>query len=68
MSNFTDDRNVPIKLGDTVSVGFIDRSRGAEMWMDQGVVVGFGWTRVKVKFPSRTEPCSVGAECLRVIP
>lgn len=61
----TDDRGNVLQEGDKVQVLYIDRSRGAEMWMHRGVVVGFGRTRVQVKFPSRGTPLSVGAECLR---
>jgi hypothetical protein len=59
---------VTINLADTVVVNYIDRGRGAEMWMDKGTVVGFNRTRVLIKFPSRTEPQAVGGECLRVVP
>lgn len=62
-----DDRHTPISIGDTVKVLYIDTDRGAEMWMDTGRVVGFGRTRVKIQFPSRTQPKSVGSECLRVV-
>jgi hypothetical protein len=62
-----DDRGNPIEVGDTVQVLYIDRDRGAELWMHRGKVVGFGRTRVRVQFPSRAKPSSVGPECLRVI-
>lgn len=61
-----DDRNRPIHVGDTVYVVHVDRDRGAELWMGHGVVVGFGRTRVRVRFPSRTNPCAVGNEALRI--
>lgn len=60
-----DDRGQLLQLGDDVQVLYIDRDRGAEMWMHRGVVVGFGRTRVQVRFPSRDKPQPVGAECLR---
>lgn len=63
-----DDRQQPIAVGDEVAVMFIDRDRGAEMWMGRGRVVGFGRTRVQVRFPGRSNPQPVGPECLRVIP
>lgn len=62
-----DDRGAVICIGDEVQVLYIDRGRGAEMWMYRGEVVGFGRTRVKVQFAARTEPQSVGPECLRVV-
>lgn len=62
----TDDRGNPIQVGDEIVTTCIDRDRGAEMWMHKGTVVGFGRTRVKVQFPSRTDVSSVGGECLRV--
>lgn len=67
MTCLIDTRGVTINVGDTVHVGYVDRGRGAEMWMDKGTVVGFGRTRVVVQFPSRTKPVRVGAECLRVL-
>ena len=63
----TDDKGNAIEVGSTVQVLYIDRGRGAEMWMHRGEVVGFGRTRVKVQFPSRTDPQPVGNECLRVV-
>lgn len=68
MSILVDDKGTKIKPDDRVCVLYIDRSRGAEVWMREGVVVGIGRSRVLVKFPSRTRPQSVGHECLRVIP
>lgn len=62
-----DDKGNVIEVGSTVQVLYIDQGRGAEMWMHRGEVVGFGRTRVKVQFPSRGEPQSIGPECLRVI-
>jgi hypothetical protein len=62
-----DDKGNEIREGDTVQVLYVDRDRGAELWMHRGTVVGFGRTRVKVKFPSRGEPQTVGSECLRVV-
>ena len=62
-----DDRNNPLAVGDNVKVLYINRDRGAELWMDTGIVVGFGRTRVKVRFPSRNLPQTVGSECLRKI-
>lgn len=62
-----DDRGNKIKLGEHVKVLYVDRDRGAEVWMDVGVVVAFGRTRVAVQFPARFLPQSVGPECLRVI-
>lgn len=62
-----DDRGREFQVGDEVVVLYIDRDRGAEMWMHKGHVVGFGRTRVRVKFPSRGEPQAVGGECLRVV-
>lgn len=62
-----DDRQRLICLGDTVKVLYVDHGRGAYLWMDTGVVAGFARTRVLVKFPSRTAPQGVGAECLRVL-
>jgi hypothetical protein len=62
-----DDRDNTIAIGDTVHVLYVDRDRGAELWMHRGVVVGFGRTRVRVQFPSRALPQSVGNECLRVV-
>jgi hypothetical protein len=64
----TDDRNTPLAVGQTVKVLYVDRGRGAEMWMDRGVVVGLLRTRALVQFPSRTKPQRVGPECLRVLP
>ncbi|HLU31392.1 MAG TPA: hypothetical protein VK088_06490 [Acidimicrobiia bacterium] len=66
-SPMRDHRGTVICIGDEVMVLYIDRDRGAEMWMDRGEVVGFGRTRVKVQFSARTEPQSVGPECLRVV-
>jgi hypothetical protein len=63
----TDDKGTPLNIGDEVVMTCINRDRGAEMWMWRGTVVGFGRTRVKVQFPSRTDPQSVGGECLRVV-
>lgn len=63
----TDDRGTEIRLGDEVCVTYINRDRGAEMWMHRGTVVSFGRTRVRVKFPSRGEAQAVGNECLRVV-
>jgi hypothetical protein len=65
--DWRDDRGRVINLGDEVVVTYINRDRGAEMWMHRGEVVGFGRTRVKVQFPSRGEPQAVGAEVLRVV-
>ena len=62
-----DSQGVTIMLGNKVHVDYIDRSRGAEMWMGTGIVVGFGRTRVKVRFPSRTQSQAVGSECLTVV-
>lgn len=63
-----DDRGRIIEVGDTVQVLYVDRDRGAELWMHRGEVVGFGRTRVQVRFPCRVEPYNtVGAECLRVV-
>lgn len=67
LGKFTDDRGTPIRVGDTVHVLYIDVDRGAQMWMHRGEVVGFGRTRVRVKFPSRTNAQTVGSECLRVV-
>lgn len=64
---FVDDKGRPLIVGQTVQVLYINRDRGAEMWMHRGMVVGFGRTRVKVHFPSRAWPQSVGPECLRVV-
>lgn len=63
-----DSRGKPLQVGQRVKVMYIDRDRGAELWMDQGMVVGFGRTRVNVRFPSRTLPQAVGNECLQVVP
>lgn len=63
---FLDDRNQPLAVGDAVFVVYVNRDRGAEVWMAHGVVAGFGRSRVKVQFPSRTKPQAVGAECLRI--
>lgn len=62
-----DNKGTVICIGDEVMVLYIDRDRGAQMWMGRGEVVGFGRTRVRVQFPERTEPQSVGPECLRVV-
>lgn len=64
---FTDDKGNNITIGCTVQVLYIDRGRGAEMWMHRGEVVGFGRNRVRVQFPSRGKAQAVGAECLRVV-
>lgn len=63
----SDDRGRALQVGDEVQVTYIDRGRGAEMWMHRGTVVGFGRTRVFVRFPSRGTPQRVGAECLRIV-
>lgn len=63
----TDDKGTPIEVGNTVQVLYIDRGRGAEMFMHRGVVVGFGRTRVTIQFPSRNKHYNVGPECLRVV-
>jgi len=62
-----DDRGTTINVGDTVAVLYVDRGRGAQLWMGTGRVVGFGPSRVVVQFPSRTTPQRIGAECLRVV-
>jgi hypothetical protein len=62
----TDDRGNEIHIGDEVQVLYIDRDRGAEMWMTRGKVIGFGRTRVKIQFPAKNPPYTVGPECLRV--
>jgi hypothetical protein len=62
-----DDKGNAIVVGSTVQVLYVDRGRGAELWMHRGEVVGFGRTRVKVQFPSRGTPQAIGPECLRVI-
>lgn len=66
-STMNDDRGNAIRTGDIVHVLYTDRDRGAELWMHQGTVVGFGRTRVRVQFPARNLPCTVGPECLRVV-
>lgn len=63
----TDDRGNEIKVGDTVVLTQRDSDRGAYNWMWKGTVVGFGRTRVRVQFPSRTDVSTVGGECLRVV-
>lgn len=62
-----DDRTATIHLGDTVQVLYVNRDRGAELFMHRGVVVGFGRTRVQIQFPSRNKVYAVGPECLRVV-
>lgn len=64
---FRDDRGQPISVGDMVCLVFRDSDRGAYGWMEKGTVVGFGRTRVRVQFPSRTDISTVGGECLRVV-
>lgn len=67
MTTWVDDKGTPFQVGDEVVLLYIDRDRGAEMWMHKGTVVGFGRTRLRVQFPSRTEPSAVGPECMRVV-
>lgn len=62
----TDDRGNEIRVGDTVVLTQLDSDRGAYTFMHKGVVVGFGRTRVRVQFPSRSVVDTVGGECLRV--
>lgn len=62
-----DDRGNAITVGDTVQVLYIDRDRGAEMWMHRGTVTGMGRTRVRISFPARCGTYAVGPECLRVV-
>lgn len=66
-SVMVDDKGRSIEVGSTVQVLYVDRGRGAELWMHRGEVVGFGRSRVKVRFPSRGNPQAVGPECLRVV-
>lgn len=63
----TDDKGRHINVGDEVVVTYINTDRGAQVWMHRGEVVGFGRTRVLVRFPSRGKPQPVGHECLRVV-
>lgn len=63
----TDHHGRGLHIGDEVAVLYIDRGRGAEMWMRNGIVKGFGRTRVKVCFPSRANAdgwYAIGPECL----
>lgn len=62
-----DSKDRVIQVGVTVHVDYIDRGRGAEMWMDKGTVIGFAQTRVLIDFPSRVGACAVGPECLTVV-
>jgi len=62
-----DDRGRAIEVGDEIAVMYINRDRGAEMWMDRGKVVGFGRTRLAVRFPSRNGISKVGPECVRIV-
>lgn len=54
-----------IRLGDRVKVTCIDPNRGAYMWMDEAEVVGFGRTRVQLRFASYARDCMVGGETLK---
>lgn len=62
-----DDRGREVKVGDSVAVLFINRDRGAEMWMGTGRVVGIGRTRLAIQFPSRNGISTVGSECVRIV-
>lgn len=64
---FLDDRGAAITEGAEVQVLYVDRTRGAELWMHRGTVVGFTRNRVAIRFPARNKPRTVGNECLRVI-
>lgn len=63
-----DDRGNELQVGDEVQVLYVDRDRGAELWMHRGKVVGFGRSRARVHFTERTLPFyTVGPEALRVV-
>ena len=67
MTAFTDDRGREIEVGHEVAVLYINPDRGAAQWMNRGTVVGFGRTRVRVKFTIDRLPYrAIGPECLRV--
>lgn len=63
----TDDKGNPIQVGDVVVVTHLDADRGTRCWMNRGEVVGFGRTRVTVKFENYNGEYAVGNDCLRVV-
>lgn len=65
---FLDDVGNEIRIGDSVKVTAIDSGRGAILGLtgNPGKVVGFGRTRVRIDFPSRTGVDNVGSELLHV--